>query len=496
MDTNPEQTAYRSGGWDLTNAAGGYGRPRLRGAVMKGLRAFSSLILALVVGLLAGAGHAQEDNAAVSFSIGNDDRVRAELNREVAGQRAPLNAATAVAIADGATTIPDMNTYRTLAWSRRTFPGEARLANRETIKFIILNLGTGATVYFQNTKRYRHHYLFGWKVLGGSGSTSVCWTTEVMCGAIVYHPNAVAPSGELGTFFYTYQQSHRWPFENVAQSHEALAASMPFLRNNLVYYPMSDKTLAKYETEKESYAVSRVPVYLTEDLGDASVFRGLNPGVGYGLLRVIGPGERPSFRDIAILRSLPNDLPTFAGAISLEPQTPLSHVNLRAIQDGVPNGYIGAALDDPMVTGLVGRYVRYEVAEDREQRFSWTNPETGAVEEWVGYLVTEATAEEVAAHHAARRPTEAQTPPRDLTVTAYKDLDDIAFADSDAFGVKAANVAAMRDFGFAEGTVPDGYALPFYFYDAFMKHNGFYGDVDALRDDDASRRLRPWSSAN
>ncbi|MCY4385818.1 MAG: hypothetical protein OXC18_01810, partial [Desulfurellaceae bacterium] len=48
------------------------------------------------------------------------------------------------------------------------------------------------------------------------------------------------------------------------------------------------------------------------------------------------------------------------------------------------------------------------------------------------------------------------------------------------FGVKAANVAAMRDFGFAAGTVPDGYALPFYFYDAFMTHNGFYADVDDL----------------
>ena len=520
---------------------------------MKSLRAFSPFILALMVGLLAGAGHAQEDTAAVSFSVGDDSRVRievpsaadlyhvlyyqpdpddatteyavaihmgaagsvtlseppvigmtgayrvatfrrtapgdadsdgtddlAELNREVAGQRAPLNAAAAIAITDGATTIPDMNTYQTLALSSRTFLKDGQLANRETVKFIILNPGPGETVYFQNTKRHRHHYLFGWKVLGRS-EASVCYTTtKAMCGAIIYHPNAVAPSGELGTFLYTYQQTHRWAFENVARSHEALAASMPFLRNNLVYYPMTKKTLAKYETEKASYAVSRVPVYLTEDLGDASVFHGLNPGVGYGLLRVIGPGERPSFRDIAILRSLPNDLPTFAGAISLEPQTPLSHVNLRAIQNGVPNAYIGTALDDPMVTGLVGRYVRYEVSEDREQRFSWTNPETGAVEGRVGYLVTEATAEEVAAHHADRRPAETQTPPRDLTVTAYEDLDAIAFADADAFGVKAANVAAMRDFGFAAGTVPDGYALPFYFYDAFMTHNGFYADVDAL----------------
>ena len=400
----------------------------------------------------------------------------AELKRTDVGQRAPLNAAASIALADGATSIPDLSTYETLSVWWQTFPGEAQLANRKAIKFIILNPGNGETIYYQNTKRYRHHYLFGLAILGW---TSLCYTTDVMCGAIIYHPNAVAPSGELGTFLYSYQQSHIWPFSSVARSHEVIAAGMPFLRNNLVYFPATN-ALAKYEEEKASYASSRVPVYLTKDLGDAAVFSGLNPGVGYGRLKVFEPAERPTARDVAVLRNLPNELSTVAGVISLEPQTPLSHVNLRAIQDDVPNAYIGTALDDPMVTGLLGRYVRYEVSENREHRFSWTNPDTGAVEERVGYLLTEATAEEVADHHDARRPAEAQTPTRDLTETAYKDLDDIAFADSDAFGVKAANVAAMRDFGFTAGTVPDGYALPFYFYDEFMKHNDFYDDVDTL----------------
>ena len=409
---------------------------------------------------------------------GTDDL--AELDRSDVGQRAPLNPATrTIAIADGATAVQDMATYDTLSVSWRTFPSEAQLANRKAVKIIIENPGNGEIVYFQNTKRHRHHYLFGWAVLEWDRQTSLCHTTQVMCGAIVYHPNAVAPSGQPGTFLYKYQQSHIWPFSNVVRAHEAIAAAMPFLRNNLVYFPASN-ALSKYEAEKASYATSRVPVYLTADLGDASVFSGLNPATGYGLLRVLGPADRPTFKEVAILRQLPNELPATAGVISLEPQTPLSHVNLRAIQDGVPNAYIGNALDDPMIAGVVGHYVRYEVAENREERFSWTNPETGVVEERVGYLVTEATAAEVAAHHTARRPEEEQTPPRDLTETTYKDLDDMAFADSDAFGVKAANVATMRDFGFAAGTVPDGYALPFYFYDEFMKHNGFYDDVDVL----------------
>ena len=192
---------------------------------------------------------------------------------------------------------------------------------------------------------------------------------------------------------------------------------------------------------------------------------------------------RPTFRDVVVLRHLPNELSTVAGAISLERQTPLSHVNLRAVQDGVPNAYVGNALGDPMVARLVGRYARYEVAEDPGKVFSWTNPATGAVEERAGYVLTEATAEQVAAHHEARRPAGPQTPARDLTVTAYRALGSVAFADADAFGVKAANLATLRTFALTDVEVPDGYALPFHYYDAFMRHNGFYDDVDDLLGD-------------
>ena len=31
--------------------------------------------------------------------------------------------------------------------------------------------------------------------------------------------------------------------------------------------------------------------------------------------------------------------------------------------------------------------------------------------------------------------------------------------------------------------VPDGFAVPFYFYDEFMKHNGFYDQAAAMMAD-------------
>ena len=41
-------------------------------------------------------------------------------------------------------------------------------------------------------------------------------------------------------------------------------------------------------------------------------------------------------------------------------QTPLSHVNLRAVQDGVPNEFIKGATEAPAISALLGEYVRYQ----------------------------------------------------------------------------------------------------------------------------------------
>ena len=191
----------------------------------------------------------------------------------------------------------------------------------------------------------------------------------------------------------------------------------------------------------------------------------MNPGEGYGRLQVLDPDDRPHSRDVVIYEALPNELPRVAGIISTVPQTPLSHVNLRAIQDGVPNAFIRHIRNEPALTPLIGSYVRYEVAED-------------------GYSVRAATKAEVDAHYEASRP-QPQTPERDLSVAEITQLDEIGFDDWRAYGVKAANVSVLGTLEFPEGTVPDGFAIPFYFYDEFMKAHGFYDAItEMLADED------------
>ena len=198
-----------------------------------------------------------------------------------------------------------------------------------------------------------------------------------------------------------------------------------------------------------------------EDFSGEPDFQALNPGEGYGLLRSLEPDERPDPRDVVIYEALPNELPRVAGIITTVRQTPLSHINLRAIQDDVPNDYVRGALEKAEIASLLDRYVRYEVTE-------------------TGWDLRAATLAEVDAHYASSRPSQPQTPQRDLSVRSITSLSEISFDEWDAFGVKAANVAELRRLGLPEGTVPDGFAIPFYFYDEFMRHNNFYARIETM----------------
>ena len=92
----------------------------------------------------------------------------------------------------------------------------------------------------------------------------------------------------------------------------------------------------------------------------------------------------------------------------------------------------------------------------------------------------EASQEEVNAWFDALRPQEEQIPPLNLDVVSILPLSDISFDMSDSFGAKCTNIATMLDFGFPENTTPNGFGVPFYYYQEFMKYNGFFDEIAEL----------------
>jgi hypothetical protein len=354
---------------------------------------------------------------------------------------------------DGAATIPDMETFHQLSYQGIDVLVDTQLRGVEFVKFVITGADGGEPkTYFQNTEVYRGHPMF-MQVMGLSAAPGA----GVLRGVLVYRPLFGSASGAQGLFTFEFEPNNSFPYETIRIAHDELVEHAPIVKDRLAYHPLP-AAVDRYRREREQYEAGGLQVVLDEDLYTDIAYLPMHQAEGYGLLRIMSPGERPGPRDVVLYRTLPNELPRVAGIITAVRQTPLAHVNLRAVQDGVPNAFIRGAAEDPRVVPLVGRNVYYRVAAD-------------------GFELREASTAEVNAHFAAHRPAAPQSPVRDLSVTQIRPLDQVEFGDARSVGVKAANVAVLRKIGLPAEVVPDGFAIPFHFYDQFMRHNGFYAEA-------------------
>ncbi len=356
----------------------------------------------------------------------------------------PINSAKKITPRNGAVAIESHAAFQELAF--QGISHETQLDGVEFVKFwIFYPFSDSPEVYFLNTKRHLYHNTF---------IRDIGYTSEVMQGAmagqLAWHPNVPAPDGTLGAYRFEWGSFAARTFDRTERVYMMLAAGMPFLEDNLYFYPETTPFFSSYWDEREKFDASRIRILLERQLLPDVDYIALNQGKGYGRLRLMEEGDRPSPFDVAIYTSLPNDLPRVAGTITTVPQTPLSHVNLRAIQNNLPNAFIRDVLKDETIKPLIGKYVYYAV--------------TGK-----GYTIRAATKKEVDDHHESLRPQSVQTLQSDLTVTTIASLADVDFDDWTAFGVKAANVAELTKLSLPDGTTPVGFAVPFYSYDQFMK---------------------------
>jgi len=353
----------------------------------------------------------------------------------------------------GVAGIPDLSTFAKLSYKGTDVGRDPYLANLQYVKFLIENPESNeAALYFMNTGNYRAHPPY----MGMVGMNS----RGAIRGAISFQPRMKDAAGGAGLYVFDFQPNDAFPFETIKYVRDTLVKGAPFLQGQLAYHPLRGG-MARYEADKAKYEASDVAVHLDADLYEKIGFLPLNGGESFGRLRVMGNETRSSPRDIVICKTLPNQMPRVAGVISAERQTPLSHVNLRCVQDRVPNAFVANAMNQDAITSLVGKLVRYSVTSD-------------------GYSLREATKQEVDDHFSNSRPSEPLVPARDLSVNVIKPLQEISFENSSSFGAKASNLATMHTFDFPAGMIPEGYVVPFAFYDEFMKQNGFYAKIDAM----------------
>lgn len=372
--------------------------------------------------------------------------------------RGPLNAAIPISEDKGLLTLNTVSAFHQISTLENLTSWVEYLDGVEYTKFTILDFFSDfPKIYFINSKNYALHFDFE-NALGIDHTSP-----ENVKGHLIHYPSIPSSNGTLGVYAFNFSNNEAKDFKIVQRTQEILAANMPFLTNNLAYFvPVINEP--NYQSQISLFQGSRVPVLTESDMFSGINYWGLNQTEGYGYFRKVGPGEIPDSKDIVLFESLPNYIPRVGGIITSALQTPLSHINLRAKQDNIPNAFIRNAVTDNAITSLLNHYIYFKTNRSN-------------------FEMREASLDEVNKWYEKLRPVLEQDPPLNLSYQSILPLNEISFEMFDGFGSKSSNVATMRTFGFPEGTVPDGFAIPFYFYQEFMKFNSFFDKIKWMMQD-------------
>lgn len=171
----------------------------------------------------------------------------------------PLNPAKGLKANDGAVIISDRATYEAMSYQGNDVARDAYLAGQEVMKFWIVGGNTDhPMVYFMNTNTWKAHPMFA-SSIGLPGGRA----QGTMRGDVVWDPAAIGADGKAGVYRFAFQENDALPFADVSLAFELLSADMPFLTNNLMYYPLPQAAMPQYlAKDKPLYDASRVPVLL------------------------------------------------------------------------------------------------------------------------------------------------------------------------------------------------------------------------------------------
>jgi hypothetical protein len=189
---------------------------------------------------------------------------------------------------------------------------------------------------------------------------------------------------------------------------------------------------------------------LQSDIAKNQEYLALNTGKALGRIHIIEKlddtveiGEN----EILVLKELPLNLPPVRGIIVAKPSTPLSHINILAKGWNIPNVYIKDA------DKLFKEFDTYWVTLDA----SLTD-----------YKIKQAGKDDL----INNPPRGDDIPPANLLVKKLAGLREMRKKDSIVYGSKSANLGEMLNAKVTGFVVPDGFTVPFYWYDQFIKENG------------------------
>lgn len=353
-------------------------------------------------------------------------------------------------------------------------PIDANLPGARSVK-VVLDQADQNALYFQNSVLYEVHYDFVSSHLSGNGLPYVPPLAEFnrteyftpdrrfVLGAVTHYEGPDAWVLEISPYDTA-------SADMIATLFKAVKGAS-FMGSKLAFHPTSESVAI--EAKK---LPSDVPVVTTDDLYAGIDYQPLSLGTAVGRLRFMRAADLESqyvsHQDIVVLDGVPNDISVVQGIITETFQTPLSHINVLSQNRRTPNMGLRGAMSHPALLPLKDKLVELTAGAS-----SWS--------------IREVTEEEAQAFWEAHKPTPVTLPEMDLTVTDLRDIEEVTPDPAEgeslrdaikksvlAFGGKAAHYSILARM--PELPVLKAFAIPVYYYDQFMKQNGFYDELEAM----------------
>ena len=300
-------------------------------------------------------------------------------------------------------------------------------------------------IYYVNTKRYAFHKDF----VNGT-------YLSLERGREFFENNYLNPNRRfiLGTIAYQ-TPIRRWTFESwegdLISADQIKAASDVI--NSSFFTPVAYKPNSTRQ-EQESSKIAGLQRVLQSDISKEQEYQALNLASGIGRIHIIPKlDERVEigFNEILVLDEVPVTLPPVAGVITSKPSTPLSHINLLAKGWGVPNAYIKNAHE--ILKQYDGWWVNFETRRD-------------------GYTIKRADVNQLREYERRmKQRLDVMKPRFDLAETRLLSLVQQRARSAVAFGSKSANLGEVMNARLPGIIVPNGFTVPLFYYDQFMKAN-------------------------
>jgi hypothetical protein len=353
-------------------------------------------------------------------------------------------------------------------------PIDASLPGARSVK-VVLDQADQNALYFQNSVLYEVHYDFVSSHLSGDGLPYVPPLAEFnqteyftpdrrfVLGAVTHYEGPDIWALELSPYDTA-------SADMIAALFKAVRGAS-FVGSKLAFHPTSESVAIEAQKLPPD-----IPVVTTDDLYAGIDYQPLSLGTAVGRLRFMTAAaldsQYLSHQDIVVLDDVPNDISVVQGIITEAFQTPLSHINVLSQNRRTPNMGLRNAMSHPDLVALKDKLVELTAGAS-----SWS--------------VREVTEEEAEAFWEAHKPTPVTLPALDLTVTDLVDLEEVTPEPADGESLRDAIKKSVLAFGGKSAhysilaRIPDlpvlkAFGIPVYYYDQFMKQNGFYDQIEAL----------------